>query len=491
MPRTRKDIWKLSSTDDTLKWYARAVAVMQKRPITDSTSWRYQAAIHGYDPQQDPFFNPAEKLPPQSEQDSYWLQCQHGSWFFFPWHRGYLHYFEDIVRAAIKDLGGPADTWALPYWNYSDSANPNARCLPPAFWDPKFPDGGPNPLLVKARAGDANQGKPLGTDPDDIELATCMKKLGFINSSSGAGSNFGGGRTGFSHRGGVPGSAELVPHGSMHDAVGGGDGWMDSFETAALDPIFWIHHSNIDRLWEVWLQRDKRHTNPTLAAWLSSIDFDFHDASGAPVTLKVNQVLDTKNPLLDYVYQDVSDPLGAAHPLVAAAEPSAPMEIERIPEMVGASDAQPITLGPQPHSVEFAVKEPTGPGAMARMARGPAAAPEVHLNLENITAEARPIQAYTVYVNLPDGANPDNYPQLKAGRLPRFGIVEASRQSKEHAGDGMNVSFEISHIVDALKQAKSWDPKRLRVTFVPRDNTGAAALNTKPVKVGRISLYYA
>ena len=495
MPRTRKDIWKLAATDDTLKWYARAVGVMQSRPVTDPTSWRYQGAIHGYDPDQDPFAQPGEQLPSPDDQETFWSRCQHGSWFFFPWHRAYLHYFEEIVRKAIReDLKAPnvADTWALPYWNYSDPANPQARCLPPAFCDPKFPDGGPNPLRVDARTDGANDGQPLGKFPDDVELATCMKKLGFINSSGGAGANFGGGRTGFSHRGGVPGSTEIVPHGSMHDAVGN-PGWMDSFETAALDPIFWIHHSNIDRLWEVWLRRDARHTNPTLAAWLSSIDFDFHDSTGAAVQIQVNQVLDTSSPLLDYVYEDVSDPIPAAPHALAEAAPHLPMEVERIPEMVGATENQEITLGPQPRAVEFAVKQPSGPAAAARAARPAGAGTEVHLNLENVTADERPIQGYTVYVNLPEGANPDNYPQLKAGRLPRFGIVEASRQTKEHAGDGMNYSFDITQVVNALRKSNQWDPAKLRVTFVPLvpDSRRAAPQNTKPVKVGRISLYYA
>ncbi|HKD82860.1 MAG TPA: tyrosinase family protein [Candidatus Angelobacter sp.] len=488
MPRTRQDVWKIK--DDTLKWYARAVAAMQKRPVTDPTSWRYQGAIHGYDPAQDPFARSGEKLPSSSEQSTYWSRCQHGSWFFLPWHRGYLHYFEQILLKAIKDLGGPSD-WALPYWNYSDHANPNARCLPRAFYDPKFPDGGPNPLLVKARAEGANDGDPLGSALS-ADITTCLKKLSYINSSGGAGSNFGGGRTGFSHRGGVPGALELTPHGSMHDAVGGDDGWMESFETAALDPIFWCHHSNIDRLWEVWRKRDPRHTNPTLAAWLSSIDFDFHDADGKPVTLEVNQVLDTTSPMLDYVYQDVSDPLGAPH-RVAEAASNVPMEIERIPEMVGATDNKEINLGAQPNSVEFPVKPPSGPAARARMAAGAAAAPEIHLNLENVTAEARPIQSYVVYVNLPEGANAANYPQLVAGLLPKFGIVEASRESREHAGDGMNYSFDITQIVNTLQQNKQWNPERVRVTFVPHqpETKRAIAPNTKPVKVGRISLYYA
>jgi hypothetical protein len=37
--------------------------------------------------------------------------------------------------------------------------------------------------------------------------------------------------------------------------VGLPDGWMLDPSLAALDPIFWLHHANVDRLWEVWLQR--------------------------------------------------------------------------------------------------------------------------------------------------------------------------------------------------------------------------------------------
>ena len=34
------------------------------------------------------------------------------------------------------------------------------------------------------------------------------------------------------------------------------DGFMRSPATAGRDPIFWLHHANIDRLWEVWLSLD-------------------------------------------------------------------------------------------------------------------------------------------------------------------------------------------------------------------------------------------
>jgi tyrosinase len=490
--RTRKDVWKLSAGDDTLEWYARGIAEMQNRLVTDSTSWRYQAAIHDYDPNDDPLAIPGETLPPQSEQDTFWARCQHGSWFFLPWHRGYLFYFEQILRQFITQAKGPSD-WALPYWNYSDPSNPKARSLPPAFQAATFAGLTPNPLLVTQRANGANTGQPLGT-PASAENSSCLKKPGFINSSAGGGTGFGGGRTGFSHNGSVPGECERVPHGTMHGAVGGPTGWMSAFNTAGLDPIFWLHHSNIDRLWEVWRRRDPNHTDPTVAAWLSAISFDFHDATGTPVSITASQVVDTTTPLLDYVYEDVSDPLPPPAPVagMAATTVRSAMEIEKIPEMVGATDAKEgISLGGEPRSIQFALQAPSGPTA-----RGfaPAAPKEVHLNLENITATRRPIESYLVYVNLPEGEKPDKHPELMAGLLPMFGIVEASRRTKSHAGDGVGYSFDITHIVSLLQERKAWNPATIRVTFVPHRGEAERAIApaaTLPIKVGRVSVYVA
>lgn len=59
---------------------------------------------------------------------------------------------------------------------------------------------------------------------------------------------------------------------------------MSSFTQAALDPIFWMHHCNIDRLWEVWIQRKKPNQNPDKSAWLKET-FRFHSASGGTVAI--------------------------------------------------------------------------------------------------------------------------------------------------------------------------------------------------------------
>src|SRR5205085_1191283 len=155
-----------------------------------------------------------DKMPAASLVQRYWLQCQHGSWYFLPWHRGYLLAFEANIRAEVVKLKGPAD-WALPYWNYF-KANQNA--LPPAFAKADWPDGkGNNPLFVKARYGPTNNGKvfvPLNqvnlkamTDPDFTGVAT------------GGSTGFGGVDTGFAHSGRTHGGIETQPHDWVHGLV--------------------------------------------------------------------------------------------------------------------------------------------------------------------------------------------------------------------------------------------------------------------------------
>src|SRR5215216_6002831 len=310
--RTRQDVWKLDEWHPTLLWYAKAIAEMQKRPINDPTSWRYQSAIHDYKRDRDPNASPSDVLPSTTEQQRFWNQCQHNSWFFLPWHRMYLHFFEQIVAAAVCKLEGP-DDWALPYWNYSDTSNPNASLLPPAFRATTLPDGSPNPLRIQQRAVGVNEGEMFAF-PEDVDLEPSLTEGIFVAAAVGGDPGFGGPQTVFHHSGGPVGTVEAVPHGSMHVAVGGNDGWMSRFFTAPLDAIFWLHHCNIDRLWSVWLNRDPLNTNPTQTEWLTTVPFEFHNAQGEIASLTCSQVTDTTASPLSYEYEDISDPLGAAPP---------------------------------------------------------------------------------------------------------------------------------------------------------------------------------
>jgi tyrosinase len=342
--------------------YAKAIAELQTQPINDTTSWRYRAAIHKYVRGKDPYVLPSDALPLPAEQKRFWDQCQHGSWFFLPWHRMYLSCFEQIIMATVRRLGGP-DDWALPYWNYSDVNNADAKKLAPAFRATKLPDGSVNSLRVAQRAPAANTGGEV-VDDRDVDIKMCLKEPVFSSQPAAGAPSFGGPRTKFHHSGGTAGALETVPHGSVHDAVGNG-GWMSEFYTAALDPIFWLHHCNIDRLWEVWLRRDPHHTNPAELPWLTAVPFELHDATGAIVSMIPSQVTDTTASPLLYDYEDVSDPLGGPPTPPTDAAKIAVMEEVSMPEMVGATE-QPLTLRGEPVTAAVPVNEPTGPASFAR-----------------------------------------------------------------------------------------------------------------------------
>jgi tyrosinase len=168
----RNNAWNSNGdfSNQDLFWYAKGVGKMMQRGLNDPASWWFFAAIHGEyvnpanawypNPPAFPAWGditsppsvPTTPLPNQSTQDSYWNQCQHGSWYFLPWHRGYLIALEAQLRADIQSLGGPS-TWALPYWNYFGGAQGVQAVMPPAFGEKTLPDGSANPLYVAMRYG--------------------------------------------------------------------------------------------------------------------------------------------------------------------------------------------------------------------------------------------------------------------------------------------------------------------------------------------------
>jgi tyrosinase len=280
----------------------------------------------------------------------------------------------------------------------------------------------------------------------------------------------------------------------MHGAVGGATGWMGDFTGAPLDPIFWLHHCNIDRLWRVWTsQTNPERDEPTAAAWRNT-KFAFNDATGKVVQLAPADVIDPN--ALGYDYDDISVPITkkAGVPFAFGATPKKTPNVsasKKKPELAGATSTSVVLKGATTHKA-FAVAPPPAPTAKKAAAkRGAAAAagaeavlPRAFLNLENITSRDRS-HAYDVYLNVPDGDEPEQHPELRVGRLPLFGVVEASRKLGAHAGEGLHHVFEITKLYYFLSGLPGWNPKKLRVSFVPTRDQDTAA----KVTVGRVSLY--
>ena len=79
----------------------------------------------------------------------------------------------------------------------------------------------------------------------------------------------------------------------IHDDIGAG-GWMSDPNEAARDPIFYMHHCNIDRLWKRWLALGGGRTNPTgNTTWMNqTFRFFDHDTNGV-VNVPARNFLDT------------------------------------------------------------------------------------------------------------------------------------------------------------------------------------------------------
>lgn len=488
---TRRSAYENGGTfeNDDLLWYAKGVRALQERVIDDRTSWSFLAAIHGIDRNlwiDLGYLSASDQLPPQSERDTFWNQCQHGTWYFIPWHRGYLQSLEAMVRDAIISEGGPTD-WALPYWNYSDEENPEALFLPPAFTEQTMPDGSPNPLYVEGRQG------PFPMPENDVRLKRTLELEEFTGALL---SGFGGGETEFNHGSGPTGGLENKPHNFVHVDIGG---VMGDPNTAALDPIFYLHHANIDRLWEVWLNRDPNHENPIDSEWLTGPAdraFIMPTPDGEAREFTAQDVESTEE--LGYEYDDTSDPLEGLSARDARLQklgrsPSGSgnlMGKKRRAELIGANSQQITLLGTSASTqvqLDRHVMQQTKNSFAAFQAFDPDVdqPDRIHLNIENIRADLDG-QVLDIYINLPSGADPDSHPELHAGSIALFGVKKASDPNQPHGGMGVTHVLEITDIVDALHlDGKLGNLSNLEVSVHSRSHLTPA----HNVTVERISVY--
>lgn len=527
---TRTNAWNNNGTFDnsTLLWYAKGVGVMQSRKLSDSSSWWFFAAIHGENIARQSFPGwgflpsppavPTTPLASAADRALYWNQCQHQSWYFTPWHRGYLLALEKQIRAAVVTLGGPK-TWALPYWNYF---GPNKQFqMPPAFGQKKLPDGTPNPLFVAARYGPDSDGKifvptPAGIQqhPNDPNFVYGPVKQDCMNNDIYTGSDaktplpgFGGPKTQplFWHGGGTSGNLENNPHNLVHVYVGnqstaGKEGLMSDPRLAALDPIFYLHHANIDRMWAAW---NVHNHNPNTNDWLKGPASAGERKFAMPLPGGVSWVYTPEEMRalgpLDYTYDDLQTPL---HPVVSLADrlvrlgasrPTAIAAAEEVPPMISEKDVE--LVGASPTAVKL---EATGAHTQVHMdtevrqkvsnslrAAAIDQKPDrVYLELENVRGQNDAF-VLSVYINLPAGAKPAEHPELLAGSAGLFGVSSATESDGTHGGQGLNFVMDITKIIDDLHLRNALDTDSLNISIVPQSPVQSDA----GITVGRVNIY--
>jgi tyrosinase len=400
------------------------VATMMSRPASDPTSWSYQAAMHGS------LVTPALAL---------WNECEHGTDQFLSWHRLFLHRFEAILRKAS---GSPS--LMLPFWDWT-----NHRDLPAAFRD-STPG---NSLFTTHRGGGINAGALLPASA--VNYGAAFPQVPF---------------TGFSS------SLEGTPHGAVHVSIGG---WMGSVPTAAQDPIFWLHHANIDRLWSLWLAQGGGRADPTSATWLDH-KFPFFNENGAQVTMTPRQTLDScRN--LGYVYEKVTRTLRINPKLLAGAL----LTVAATGQVaVEATNTEAVQLGPK--QAEISIPVGRAPDTVKRaMVSGTT---RKYISFDDISV-TDPEGYYEVYLDPPAGKPLEFTDPSYIGNLVLFGLGPSAGVGHKNMGPASR-TLEITGKLAALGARATNPDSALRVVLVLREPEGAGAAKSQAPRalVGHVRL---
>jgi len=257
--------------------FARAIDIMRQLPEYDQRSWTWWWNTHWikgfpaflWDYSRKHKTEVIASLPAEyrADAEAVWNGCQahpynpsdpeqYQQWYFLPWHRLFLYQFEGVIREVLHD-----EDFSLPYWN-PVTGNPDDLIVPAVFREPG------SALYDGTRWPWVNGGERIDMLYRDWLTLDALNEKLYIDSPTGS--------LGFNPR------LDINPHFLTHVALGGD---MADFSTVGADPLFYLHHANLDRIWESWNRLGNR--NPTEPKYLNR-KFAFGDRSGKRAELPVS-----------------------------------------------------------------------------------------------------------------------------------------------------------------------------------------------------------
>lgn len=346
-----------------------------------------------------------QEATPDAFADGIWGTCQHtphsctpsdkkckevqATPRFLPWHRLYLYYYERTLRQYSGD-----EAFALPYWDYFDYPADDPKAGPPNLWMPPLvSEGGStaaNTFYDELRTLWLNEQKTSMT-PDNASAKDAFAEPTFLGFSS---------------------SLEGVPHGAMHCATGNGCtaphiGWVP---VAGNDPLFYMHHANIDHLWQCWMNQkaggatidlDWAKANLGMPEAWYEISFDFADENGNRVTKTIADAFSPEVRTVRYA-EDVdcridstpTDQLPTQTVLAAVPEQLAKTEMVMMSgKMELTTRMSRVEMMPEVQMLQ------EGQEATSELLdTAGAVSPGVWLVLENIMVKEAPAYTYNVYI---------------------------------------------------------------------------------------------
>jgi len=448
-----------------LRIYREAVRIMASRQPGDWDGWTVWYKSHQFPDDWDDLI----RLPPPAVAEAQRQEldrifgagtprrataarllgaCPHGSPDFWAWHRMYLLFFERLCRKLTGESG-----FALPYWDYR--SNP---VLPEEFRAPVGKTA--NPLWHERWSG---YNKDVNPEP----LPVSQLRYDFLRNRD----FFGAQR-----------QSEGSPHGTVHVLLGAGPDWETATELdmtfvgrSARDPIFWLHHCEIDRLWQGWVSHG--HANPTMAGWLENQStrpggYAFMDElTGQLVAVRNRDILDSALVLgrSGYTY-DQLPPVPAGlfsggsadqRDVASTARVTAGDERTDQPLETSASELQRLR------------------GGASLMSAGDL---RVEVSVRAVEVQRAGASNIGVYLNLPEGVSGEAAEAYLVTVISTFGRMPAGAHEGHGEEAGGTLVFDATAVVGRLAERNELGD-RLVVSTVPLAGSRGVSVNIEGVRV--------
>uniref|UniRef100_A0A5B6ZD77 Putative polyphenoloxidase n=1 Tax=Davidia involucrata TaxID=16924 RepID=A0A5B6ZD77_DAVIN len=443
------------ASKDYIAKYSRAIELMKALPPDDPRSFTQQGDVHCA------YCNGAYDQVGFPDLE---LQV-HNSWIFYPYHRWYLYFYEKILGKLIDD-----PTFTIPFWNWD---SPAGMQLPSMYADPdsSLYDTFRNTQHQPPTILDLNYSSSDPTTIDDQQVSTNLNIMYHQMVSNGKtpqlflGSPY---RAGDDPDPGA-GSIENIPHIPIHVWTGdprqpnGED--MGNFYSTAQDPIFFAHHSNVDRMWTIWKTLGGKRQDFTDPDWLDAA-FLFYDENKQLVRVKVRDCLDSRN--LGYVYQDVDLPWLKTRPT-----PRVPKGLRKI-KKAGVAQAAETSDDVFPITLDKIARVTVARPKKSRSKKEKDEEEET-LVIEGIELDRAVFAKFDVYINderdVPSGPDKTEF----AGSFTNL-----PHKHKKH-GKKVRTCLRLG-ITELLEELGAEDDDSLLVTLVPRSG-GSGVVTIGGIKV--------
>ncbi|KAI5842479.1 hypothetical protein DFP73DRAFT_515115 [Morchella snyderi] len=285
-PIVRKE-WR-SLTKNEKKKYLAAVQCLAKKKST--------GAVSGADSIYDDFQGVHSSQTPNI----------HFVGHFLPWHRYFVSAYEKALREECGWTGGQ------PYWDWLIDSQSGIDMASWSIFDPKTGFGGNGPFVeideslnflgIVGRTGggcvqdgpftfdkfklslgpshDVNASNPHCLTRDFAEPIALANLVPEVIEEMMSKTTYGA----FARRTeGEPSFDVKNVHGGGHFGVGGVLGAIGDAYNSPGDPLFYLHHANLDRIWWQWQQQDRKERYKDVSGPI--VPFDYTNLSGGNVTL--------------------------------------------------------------------------------------------------------------------------------------------------------------------------------------------------------------